>query len=237
MSVVSRRRRERSTRQSSASADRFSSLRRQGAGSQLSVDLDGTVVLNLTAHDPFGVDHASLVVGCPLQRVPGRIVAKAEAPRTEFLVAALVHLRVADLPDVGVGATVDLGSRIVHPSEFDVTPGPTTGVSIVRAWVPAGEADVVVGRVVRVSLFTEAPLVAVASSALVGRNHLGPAMFVEVDRALGRFARRRVHPGAQFDDKITILAGLEPGERVVARGASALESAIAELNSRQRRTS
>ena len=70
--------------------------------------------------------------------------------------------------------------------------------------------DVQAGESVRSGLFVPA-----AAVQMVG---VRPVVYVESQDHAGRFIERNVEVGASSGDRVPVLAGLEPGERVVTEG-------------------
>ncbi|HEY6881062.1 MAG TPA: efflux RND transporter periplasmic adaptor subunit, partial [Polyangiales bacterium] len=61
----------------------------------------------------------------------------------------------------------------------------------------------------------------VPTSALLARRD---EMFLFVEAGKGQFSQRKVKIGAQVGDHVAILEGVQPGERVVTRGAILLDA-------------
>jgi cobalt-zinc-cadmium efflux system membrane fusion protein len=61
----------------------------------------------------------------------------------------------------------------------------------------------------------------VPTSALLARRD---EMFLFVETAQGRFVQRKVQLGAQTGDHVALLSGVQPGERIVTRGAILLDA-------------
>lgn len=69
--------------------------------------------------------------------------------------------------------------------------------------------------------FAVAPRLAVPADAVI---NTGLRKTVFVDRGNGNFEPRRVETGVRFGDRIQVLSGLSPGERIVTAGAFLIDS-------------
>jgi RND family efflux transporter MFP subunit len=92
--------------------------------------------------------------------------------------------------------------------------------------LPNPDGELRVGMFARVHVLTGAPVEAVAipASAIVD-DGTEQVVFVEVSGE--RFERRPVRLGLRDRDRVQVLAGVEPGERVVSRGAYQVRLAAA----------
>lgn len=92
--------------------------------------------------------------------------------------------------------------------------------------LPNAGRELRVGMFARVHVLTGAPVkaVAVPVSAIVDD---GAEQVVYVEISGERFERRPVRVGARDRDRVQVLAGVEPGERVVSRGAYQVRLAAA----------
>jgi cobalt-zinc-cadmium efflux system membrane fusion protein len=61
----------------------------------------------------------------------------------------------------------------------------------------------------------------VPTSALLARRD---ELFLFVETGPGHFSQRKVHAGAQSGDHVALLDGIQPGERIVTRGAILLDA-------------
>ncbi len=134
--------------------------------------------------------------------VPERLAATVQrGERAEVELPALPGRRFAGVVSL-VGASIDPATRAVSVRiELD---------NPQRALKPEMAA--------RVVLFTDPrPVVVLPTTALVTRSDGGYAVFVR--QAAGRFDRRAVTIGAEFDDRAQVLDGLRANETVVVEGA------------------
>lgn len=84
------------------------------------------------------------------------------------------------------------------------------------------------GTYARVTIDSNSPAgVLLPSAAVLIQNGIRPVVFVESEERT--FAPRPVRIGHSIDQKVNILSGLEPGERVVVRGALLLDGAADQL--------
>lgn len=84
------------------------------------------------------------------------------------------------------------------------------------------------GTYARVTIDSNSPAgVLLPSAAVLIQNGVRPVVYVET--AERTFAAREVRIGASIDSRVNVLSGLEPGERVVVRGALLLDGAADQL--------
>lgn len=137
-----------------------------------------------------------------------------------------------DLPLVSAGAEVTL--------EFANLTTPVTGrveglgvlvdTGLRRAPIyvsfDAAEPGLTPGMFGRASIKTALPTgVTIPRSAVLIKNGGTPVVFVEQGEA-GQFSRRAVTVGHSFAGYVQVLAGLEPGERVVVAGALLIDGTV-----------
>ena len=99
---------------------------------------------------------------------------------------------------------------------------PATHTFSVRLDLPGADTGLYPGMTVKVAFATgEAERLLLPQGALVARGELNAAYVVGADGAL-RLAQLRL--GHRFGDRIEILAGLAPGDKVVADPVAALDA-------------
>lgn len=109
------------------------------------------------------------------------------------------------------GRVVTVGSRV----------DPASRQARVRAEVPNGEGRLRPGQMVAVDVsVAERPALMVPAAAVVA---VGYQHFVFVLDESDRAARRTVRLGTRTGDRVEIVEGLEPGERLVIEGAAKLD--------------
>jgi len=122
-----------------------------------------------------------------------------------------IEARSDDLPGVTFTGTVDSINNSIDPVTRSVR---------VRAMIPNADGRLKAGMFVAVSLLAEPrEALSVPETAL---QPIGPETFVWTlsDSPSGQVAKRvKVEAGFRQDGRIEILAGLEPGQRVVTEGA------------------
>ena len=156
---------------------------------------------------------------------------------------SLGELRVdVDVPQSAVDAIrrfnaadvlLDGAARRVAATKITVFPyaDPATHTFSVRLDLPGADTGLYPGMTVKVAFATgEAERLLLPQGALVARGELNAAYVVGADGAL-RLAQLRL--GHRFGDRIEILAGLAPGDKVVADPVAALDALA---RARRRRT-
>jgi RND family efflux transporter MFP subunit len=115
------------------------------------------------------------------------------------------------------------GGRVIG---FGGVIDPQTRTAPLVLELPNAGGDLRVGMFARVHVLTGAPVkgVAVPASAIVDDGS-EQVVFVEVSGE--RFERRPVRVGLRDRDRVQVLAGVQPGERVVSRGAYQVRLAAA----------
>jgi RND family efflux transporter MFP subunit len=115
------------------------------------------------------------------------------------------------------------GGRVIG---FGGVIDPQTRTAPLVLELPNPDRELRVGMFARVHVLTGAPVkaVAVPASAIVD-DGAEQVVFVEVSGE--RFERRPVRLGLRDRDRVQVLAGVEPGERVVSRGAYQVRLAAA----------
>jgi len=111
-------------------------------------------------------------------------------------------------------AAVYVGNQRIEAAKITIFPEAATPSSTFRARLdlPSGALDLAPGMYVKVGLVIgEADRLLVPASAVVER---GEVTAVYVIDPKGQVALRYVRPGHRFGDKLEILAGLAPGERI-----------------------
>jgi RND family efflux transporter MFP subunit len=135
---------------------------------------------------------------------------------------ALESLRVnVDLPQSIVErvreirkAAVYIGDRRIEASGVTIFPvaAPQSSTFRVRVELPPNSADLYPGMFVKTGfVIGEAERLLVPASALVERSEITAVYVVGVD---GKPGLRQVRLGHRFNDRVEVLAGLAPGERV-----------------------
>lgn len=136
-----------------------------------------------------------------------------------------------DLPQVKVGQTISIrvpaypdatfAARVTAVSDFL---DPATRTIKVRAELNNAK------RQLKGEMFITAalgdPSARVLQVPLRAVFFQGGKYFVFVERGAGEFIRREVKTGDAYEGHITILSGLQPGEKVVAEGALALQQML-----------
>jgi RND family efflux transporter MFP subunit len=199
-----------------ANAERQRDLARNQLGyAELRASADGVVAA-------VGAEAGEVVAaGAPVVTV-----ARLDAP--EVLVA-VPESRVGDLD--GASATVSLwaGGHDYGAELVEVAPeaDPATRTYAVRFRVTDADGSVRLGMSATVSLTRGDPrkVYRVGPAAVVDEGG-GPAVFT-VDPETSRLARRPVEIGRYETDAVIVTAGLDPGDRVVAIGASRLRDGLA----------
>ncbi|TAK52421.1 MAG: efflux RND transporter periplasmic adaptor subunit [Gammaproteobacteria bacterium] len=158
-------------------------------------------------------------------------VGEAVAPGTPLLSGlSLQFLRVnVDLPQGLVGpvrelrrAAIHVAGRRIEATRLTLSPQaePESGTFRVRLDLPENAADLYPGMLVKVAFVVgETERLLIPAGALVERSELQSVYVLGAD---DRIALRQVRTGHRFDDRIEVLAGLLPGERVVTDPLAAL---------------
>ena len=145
---------------------------------------------------------------------------------------SLQYLRVAvDVPQsivaqvrrIRQGAVYVEGRRI-EATRVTVFPEASSPSNTFRARLelPENAADLYPGMFVKVGFVTgEARRVLVPQQALVERSEITAVYVVEAD---GRTALRQVRVGDRFDDRLEIISGVSPGERIALDPLAASKS-------------
>ena len=145
---------------------------------------------------------------------------------------SLQYLRVAvDVPQsivaqvrrIRQGAVYVEGRRI-EATRVTVFPEASSPSNTFRARLelPENAADLYPGMFVKVGFVTgEARRVLVPQQALVERSEITAVYVVEAD---GRTALRQVRVGDRFDDRLEIISGVSPGERIALDPLAAARS-------------
>lgn len=161
----------------------------------------------------------------------GEAAAGPPFPQQLIAVASLDALRVdAKLPQrvaaalrAGGHATVwaDAGRRPIAPVAITVFPvaDPATHTVEVRLALPPGTAGLAPGTTVKLAFGSTAGATAISvpRSAVVERGELAGVYVV----ARGQVALRQLRLGDVAGDRVTVLAGLDAGERIAADPAAA----------------
>jgi len=158
------------------------------------------------------VDGAAFEPGMRLFRI---------APLDRVWVEAEVYA--SDLPLVSVGQSATISAPYLPGSALEarvayVLPSLASETRTARVRLEVGNGDLALRPEMFVDVALRADLgerVLVPASAVIVA---GARRVVFVDRGEGRLEPRTVTTGAASEDKIEILDGLEPGERVVASG-------------------
>ncbi len=111
---------------------------------------------------------------------------------------------------------VEGDGKSVAATVLDLVPvaDPVTHTHLVKLALPAGGGGLQAGSFVRVRIPSgEQAAVTVPASALLDRAGI-PGVFVVDGQGVAHY--RMVRPGARSGDRVEILAGLNPGERIVA---------------------
>ena len=177
---------------------------------------EGVVVERNTAvGQSVGPDHNdSLLVIADLDEV----LAIASVPESEIAdLSAGQNARVltAALPDTPIVGRIARVSQLVDPERHTVD---------VRVRIANKEAGLRPNAWVQVAFDADAGQHIVLPAAAVVRDDQTSAVFVRT--AGGKMERRPVLLGRQRDGQVEIIAGLQPGETVVVRGAVLLLNAL-----------
>lgn len=166
---------------------------------------------------------------------PGQYV-KPDAPDPMFLIADLSTLWVladvyeSNLAGVKVGAPVEISLEAYPKRTFPArisfinpTVDPATRTVRVRCLVNNQSHLLKPEMFARISIGAVAPrrMPVVPASAVISE---GSDAFVFVETAPGRFRKRQVKVGTEQKEQVVIAAGVQPGERVVTKGALLLKS-------------
>jgi RND family efflux transporter MFP subunit len=111
-------------------------------------------------------------------------------------------------------AAVYVGDTRIEAAKITIFPEAATPSSTFRARLdlPSGALDLAPGMYVRVGLVIgEADRLIVPTSAVVERSEVTGVYVID---AKGQVSLRYVRPGHRFGDKLEILAGLAPGDRI-----------------------
>jgi RND family efflux transporter MFP subunit len=166
--------------------------------------------------------------------VTRRLVEAGEAVRVGTPLMSglsLQYLRVAvELPQSVVErvrvirkAAVYVDGRRVEAKSLTLSPqaSPQSNSFLVRLELPENAADLYPGMFVKVAFVVgEAERLLIPADALVERSEM-TAVYVQA--ANGTVVLRQLRLGHRFEDKIEVLAGLEPGEAIVTDPLAALE--------------
>jgi len=170
----------------------------------------GTLLTSVTQQDPIHVRFSLPERDAALQRAARRAMsdAQAEAPREAWLT----------LPD---------GSEYEEMGQIDFTDStidPRTGSVSARAVFPNPEGMVVPGQFVRVRVLVQAlDDVFLVPQEAVGQGAEGPRIFVIEEETAHA---RSVELGPIVDNRQVVLAGLEPGDRIVVSGQVVLQDGM-----------
>ncbi|HTY17265.1 MAG TPA: efflux RND transporter periplasmic adaptor subunit [Myxococcota bacterium] len=138
-------------------------------------------------------------------------VSEHDAPHLRAGTPLVVHVHLD--PSQAVAGRVEMVSEFLDP---------TTRTLRVRGALPNADRKLRAEMLVRVDIEPDdqapVPEVPVAAVFLQGEKH-----FVYVEEEPGSFERREVAIGPERDGWLPVLSGLEPGRRVVTRGAILLE--------------
>jgi membrane fusion protein, multidrug efflux system len=129
-------------------------------------------------------------------------------------------------------AAIYLGDQRVEATKITIFPEAATPSSTFRARLdlPPGALDLAPGMYVKVGLVIgETQRILVPASAVVERSEVTGVYVID---AHGQVALRYVRPGHRVADKLEILAGLAPGERI-ALDPIAASARIASTETRQ----
>jgi hypothetical protein len=144
---------------------------------------------------------------------------------------SLQYLRVAvELPQSVVErvrvirkAAVYVDGRRVEAKSLTLSPqaSPESNSFLVRLDLPENAADLYPGMFVKVAFVVgETERLLIPADALVERSEM-TAVYVQA--ANGTVVLRQLRLGHRFEDKVEVLAGLEPGEAIVTDPLAALE--------------
>ena len=103
-------------------------------------------------------------------------------------------------------------------SYIDPQVQPETRTAKLRVEVPNGSGQLRFGMYVDVQAGESARSGLFVPAAAVQMVGVRPVVYVESQDQAGRFMERNVEVGASSGDRVPVLAGLEPGERVVTEG-------------------
>ncbi|MBZ0330550.1 efflux RND transporter periplasmic adaptor subunit [Halomonas sp. ANAO-440] len=170
----------------------------------------GTLLTTVTQQDPVHVRFSLPEGDATLQRTARRAMAASggEHQREALLI----------LPD---------GSEYTESGIVDFTAStidPRTGSVSARAVFPNADGDVVPGQFVRIKLKVQTlDDVFLIPQEAVGQGPEGARVFVVVDDTA---QSRTVELGPVVDSRQVVLAGLEPGDRLVVNGQVALQDGM-----------
>lgn len=169
----------------------------------------------------------------------GEAVAGPPFPQQLIALASLGSLRVeAKLPqavaealraDGRASVLADDGRRRITPTAITVFPvaDPATHTIEVRLTLPSGTAGLAPGTTVKLAFANAvagAPTISVPRSAVVERGELAGVYVV----AQGQVMLRQLRLGDVQGDRVTVLAGLDAGERVASDPAAAARWLVAQ---------
>lgn len=133
-------------------------------------------------------------------------------------------------------AAIYVGGRRIPGTKITIFPEAATASGTFRARidVPAGTLDLAPGMYVKVGLVIgSAQRILVPASALVVHSEVTGLYVLD---AKGRPSLRYVRPGRRLGDRIEILAGLLPGERVALDPIAAAARVVADMDARDSRS-
>lgn len=135
----------------------------------------------------------------------GELRVSAQVPQS--MIGAVREHRRARILSLDGERSIDIDDITIHPFA-----DPQNHAFPVRLDLPGTDSELFPGMLVKVALaLGEYQRLLLPRTALVARAEINAVYVIETD---GRIAFRLVRPGNRYDDRVEILAGLEPGEAV-----------------------
>ncbi|WP_246109208.1 efflux RND transporter periplasmic adaptor subunit [Vulcaniibacterium gelatinicum] len=177
-----------------------------------------------------GVVHArhvepgeAVAPGQPLLAVhaPGALRIEVQVPQSDAAVIRKAGRAAIVLAD---GRRVDAAQTIVFPAADPATH--SVGVRVLLPALDDAPRPGSTAKVVFPIAGAGAPILAIPRTALVQRGEVS-GVYVVAGR---RIALRQVRPGRTFGDRVEVLSGLKPGERIARDPVAAVQALVAQRN-------